>query len=326
MRALLRAALGSAINRVSFGGLIVKRFAIAVVAAVLPMAAFAAVSTTALLSRVPGMPHDAASAYAQWIDTRGDLTPGPAFKALDADIHNTMLAPLAGQRAGINLMEKYNTPAGQAELRNMTTAQKIALGQQIQAQMGYAQPQMGATAVSDHDQALMRRITTNPNVGATQLKLAQLDQQLAPLETGWSADEKKIDAAQQAELNKLPICKSEAGEPSQASVKAVMFKYADQRAGLASAWLAKYQGLENQMRGVAVSEAKYADDTFTAWSQIQNPMIRSQTQPITIGAIDHAAADASVVLNVVETGSKLAAQTIAKKKHLEIQFANAKGC
>jgi hypothetical protein len=324
MRVPLRRAAGSAINRMSFGGLIVKRFAIVLVAAIWPVAAFAATSTTALLARVPVLPHDAAAAYGQWIDTKGDLTPGPAFTALETDIRNTMLAPFAKQQPGIDLMKKYSTPAGQAEMRNMTTAQKMALGQQIEAQMGYGQPQTGATAVSDHDQALMRRITAHSNDSALQMKLSALLQQRFPLETEQVADEKKIDAAEQADLKKLAICK--AGAPSQASIKVVMFQYADQRAALASAWLAKYQALENQMRGVAADEAKWADDVLAAWAQVQNPMIRSQTQPLAVSAIGHAATDAAMLLNLVETGSKMAAEKIARKKQLETQFADAKGC
>src|ERR1700760_2349059 len=100
-----------------------KRLFLAGATLALPLATLAAgvSTTTALLNRVPAVPHDAPAAYAQWVDNKGDLAPGPAFAGLEADIKATETAPMAQQMASANaIMQKYSTPQGQAELAHMT--------------------------------------------------------------------------------------------------------------------------------------------------------------------------------------------------------------
>jgi hypothetical protein len=305
-----------------------KRIALAALAAALPLAALAAgvSTTTALLGRVPALPQDAAGAYGQWADNRGDLTRGPAFAGLEADIKATMQATMARQQPAVNsIMQKYETPAGQAELKAMTMEQKMALAQQMQqAQM--ASSGMGATAASDSDGALLRKLQTNPAMIQIRQKMADIAPRLGQIDQQWQTEDSRLAQAELAEMGKLPICKSEAGEPSELAIRGVKFTFADKHGALAATFLPKYQALANEKRGLVLQEAKYADDSLVTWQHLANPMLRNQTQPLVVGNVTNAANDVGAVLQIVEAGSKRAAQTVAQKKSLEAQYRDAKGC
>jgi hypothetical protein len=299
---------------------------IAVLAALLPICALAAVPTlTGLLARVPAVPRDAPAAYAQWVDARGDLKPGAGFAQLERDIQATMMAP-ATHAAANSIAMQYATPEGQAKLKAMTMEEKMALAQQMQqaqmAQMGGG----GATAVSDNDGALLRRIQPNPSVLMIRGKLADIAPRMGQIEQQWQADDARLDKTRDADLAKLPICKSEAGEPSLLSIKGVMLATADKHIALAATYLPKYQALANEKRALVAQEAKSADDAQAAFNQIGNPVLRNQMQAVVTGQVANTAADVSLVLGIVETGSKRAAETVAQKKQYEIQYAAAKGC
>jgi hypothetical protein len=324
----LRPAPRSAINLSWENGVSMKRIGLIAVAALAPLAALAATvsTTTVLLGRVPALPRDAASAYGQWSDNRGDLTAGPAYAGLEADIRATAMAPLAHQQAAVNgILQKYQTPAGQAELKAMTLEQKMALAQQMQqAQM--ANSGIGATAVSDSDGALLRKLQMNPAMIQIRQKMADIAGRMGQIDQQWSAEDSKLAQAEQAEMAKLPICKSEAGEPSQLAIKGVLFAFSDKHGAVAAGFLPKYQALANEKRALVSQETKYADDSLLTWQHLANPMLRNQMQPLVVGNVANAANDVGAVLLIVETGSKHAAQTMARRKSLEAQYKDAKGC
>lgn len=305
-----------------------KRIALFAAAAILPAAVLAAggATTTALLGRVPAMPHDAPSAYGQWSDSKGDLTPGALYKALENDIRTAIMAPMARQQAAVNdIASKYATPAGQAELKNMTLEQKMALAQQMQqAQMGGSA--MGAAVVSPNDGALLRRMQPNPATIQLRTKMADVATRLGQIEQQWQGDDARLGTAEVAEMSKLPICKGEAGEPSEADIRRVKLAYADKHIALAATYLPKYQALENDKRGFVVQETRQADDALAAWSALSSPALKSQMQPMVVGSVANAANDVGAVLSIVEAGSKRAAGSVAQKKQYELQYANAKGC
>ncbi len=291
-----------------------------------PLCALAAPATvTGLLARVPAVPRDGAGAYAQWVDARGDLTPGPAFAQLEKDIQATMMAP-AIHTAANSIAMQYATPEGQAKLKTMSLEQKMALAQQIQqaqmAQMGGG----GATAVSNNDGTLLRRMQPNPSVLMIRGKLADIAPRMGQIEQQWQADDARVDAARQGDMNTLPICKSEAGEPSQLSIKGVLLSYADKHIALAATYLPKFQALASEKRALVAQEAKSADDAASAYSQLGNPMLKTQMQAMVTGQVANTAGDVSLVLGIVETGSKRAAKAVAQKKQYESQYASAKGC
>ncbi|HEY1631145.1 MAG TPA: hypothetical protein VGF56_07500 [Rhizomicrobium sp.] len=302
-----------------------KRIVLAVLA--LPLAALAGgvSTTTALLNRVPAVPHDAAAAYAQWVDKNGDLTPGPAYGGLEADIKATEMAPLTQQSAAMNsIMQKYATPQGQAELQHMTMAQKMEVARQMQAaQMG---GQMTGAVVSDNDGALLRKL--QPNAGTIQIrqKMADIAVRLGAIEQQWSAEDAKLAQARDTAMSKLAICKSEAGEPSELAIKGVMLDHAGKRIALAASELPKYQALATEKRGLVAQETRYADEAWSAYQHLQSPTLKSQMHSLVTGTVANTAADVAAVLGVVETGSKRAAETVARKKSLEAQYKDAKGC
>lgn len=299
---------------------------IAVLAVLLPVCALAAGPTlTGLLARVPAVPRDGAGAYAQWVDTKGDLKPGPAFAQLEKDIQTTIMAPVTRSPANAIAMQ-YATPEGQAKLKNMSDAQKMALAMQMQQAQAAQMSMGGATAVSDNDGALIRRLQPNPSVIMLRTKFADIAPRMGQIEQQWQADDAKIDKDRDAALAKLSICKSEAGEPSMLSIKGVMLPYADKHIALAATYLPKYQALANEKRALAAQEAKSTDDAQAAYAQLGNPMLKNQMQAVVTGQVTGTANDISLVLGIVETGSKRAAKAVAQKKQYESQYADAKGC
>jgi len=304
-----------------------RRLVLAATALALPLAALAAgvSTTTALLNRVPALPHDAPAAYAQWIDKNGDLTQGPAYAGLEADIKTAEMAPMAQQNAAMNsIMQKYSTPQGQAELAHMTMAQKMEVARQMQAaQMGGA---MTGGAVSDSDGALIRKMQPSDAVIRIRTKMADIAARLGAIEQQWAGEDAKLATARDAALAKLPICKGEAGEPSMLSIKGVMLDYAGKRIALAVGQLPKYQALANEKRALVAEETKSADDAWAAYQHLQSPMLRNQMHGLVAGSVANAANDVAALLGIVEAGSKRAAQAVAQKKGYEAQYKDAKGC
>jgi hypothetical protein len=259
------------------------------------------------------------------VDARGDLKPGAGFAQLERDTQATMMAP-ATRSAANSIAMQYATPEGQAKLKTMTMEQKMALAQQMQQAQMAQMSGGGPTAVSDNDGALLRRIQPNPSVLMIRGKLADIAPRMGQIEQQWQADDARLDKARDADLAKLPICKSEAGEPSLLSIKGVMLPYADNHIALAATYLPKYQALAGEKRALVAQEAKSADDAEAAFNQIGNPVLRNQMQAVVTGQVANTAADVSLVLGIVETGSKRAAKTVAQKKQYETQYAAAKGC
>src|SRR5277367_6020285 len=108
--------------RIRFRGNMMKRVWLLAAAAALPTFALGATGAQ-FLARVPGLPVNAQAAYAMWNDRNGDLTIGAQFRALEADLQQTMTMGMPGQDAGAaqkaqDMAAHYNTPQGQAELKN----------------------------------------------------------------------------------------------------------------------------------------------------------------------------------------------------------------
>lgn len=308
-----------------------KRAILMAAIAAVPVLAYAAGGGqgTVLLNRVPGLPHDAQSAYAQWADNNGDLKPGTGYKSLEDAIQKAsmqgMTMPTAQQQANAQAMAaQYNTPEGRAKLASMSPAQLMALGQQMQAQMGYTQPQ--ATTVSDHDAAIMRQIGVYDKNGSVRQKTVNIQMASAKLEQQWDAAKADLDKQEEAERNKLSVCPGEAGEPSSIAVRGVALKYADKRIALATSWLPKFEPYLAQMKQTLGPEIAYADNAAAQWAKLQNPVLKNQTKASVDGAERGAYADAGTVLSYVEGVSKKAAESVADKKSIEREYADARGC
>ncbi|HEV2562132.1 MAG TPA: hypothetical protein VGT78_08305 [Rhizomicrobium sp.] len=284
-----------------------------------------------MLNKVPGLPANAQSAYAQWLDDNGNLKPGATYKSQEDAIQNAMMrgamtnAPSAQQQANAQaIAAQYNTPEGRAKIAAMSPAQMMALGQQMQAQMGYAPPQ--PTAVSEHDQAIMRQLGAYEKTADVRQKTVSIQMASSKLEDQWEADKNKLGEVETAEHNKLPVCPGEAGEPSSAASREVALKYADKRIALADSYLPKFTSYLQQLKQTVGPEIDYGDNAYSKWTQLQNPSLKSQTKGIVQGAENNAYADAGTVLSYVEGVSKKAAEAVADKHNIERMYANAGGC
>ena len=284
-----------------------------------------------MANRVPGLPANAQSAYAQWLDDNGNLKPGATYKSQEDAIQNAMMhsmeavAPSAQQQANAQaLAAQYNTPEGRAKLAAMSPAQLMALGQQMQGQMGYAPPQ--PTVVSDHDQAIMRQLGAYDKTAEVRQKTPVIQMASAKLEEQWDADRTKLGDAETSEHNKLPVCPGEAGEPSSAASREVALKYADKRIKLADSYLPKFASYLQQLKQTVGPEIDYGDNAYAKWTQLQNPILKSQTKGAVQGAENNAYADAGILLSYVEGVSKKAAEAVADKHNIERMYAKAGGC
>lgn len=313
--------------------------AASVLVPVLAWAADPAPSATGLLNRVPPLPSTAQLAYAQWNDNNGDLQPGTAFKQLEDAIQNATMSttmgattmPSASQQASMQanaqaMSAQYGTPEGRAKLQSMSPAQLMALGQQMQAQMGYAPPTMAPQAVSEHDQAIMRQIGAYPKTADVRTKTAAIQMELIKIQQQWDADRNALGDQESAARSKLPICPGEAGEPSDLAVKGVAEEYAGKRIALASSYIPKFEPLLKQLKQTVEPEVAYGDNAWAKWSQLQSAGLKSQMHATAAGAEANGYSDAGTVLTFVEGISKKAAGAAADKAQIERTYADAKGC
>jgi hypothetical protein len=266
-----------------------SRIALAVLMAATPADALAGVPTvTAMLGKVPAVPHDAAAAYAQWSDANGTLSKGAAFTGLENELNNGA--------------------------RTMMTATLQGRGS------------MSMGPVSEHDQAMMKKIQPYPQT--TQLHSANMHAglMLSGLRDADENAVEKLHEAENAELSRLAVCPGEAGLPSDRATLAVKLKYADQRVALANATLGKEAPIVESVRHGVVAETTYIDNMFGAWASMSGGMMKTVSHPNVVGMQAIAMSDVGLVLTYVEDASKSAAQAVAEKNRLARDAANAKGC
>jgi hypothetical protein len=298
-------------------------------AAALPTFAYGATSA-GFLARVPGLPANAQAAYAMWNDSYGDLTVGTQYKALQADLQNAMTSGLPGQdtqaaKKSQDIMARYNTPQGQAELKRMPPAQRMALAQQMLAGAGIG-VHPAAGPVSPGDAALMKQIQFYPATAQIMQKTVAIQSASTALQAQWDKDATALGVAESAERNKLALCRGETGGPSPLAVKAVLLKYADKTIALADSYLPKFNGMAQQFRQTIAPEVAYGDNAAASWEKLSNPGLKSQTMIVARGAQSSALNDTARYLAFVEDISKKAAGTVAGRKNLEQLYSNVKGC
>jgi len=278
-------------------------------------AAAASYTGQALLAQVPPLPATADQAYAQWADHNGDLQEGAGFAAVERNLLAAQANVPGVQTAQANanaLAQRYGTPQGQAELQNMTTAQKMALAQQLAGQFnpGVA----GPATVSPQDQVLVRQANPYPQMAEVRTKMQ------------WQNDDRALDNQEAADRAKLKACPGEAGEPSDIGVRNVARAYAPKHAALAQTYLAKFAPLIQQVRQTLLPEIVYDDNAVAAWNKIQNPTLKAQVQSAAAAAANGGIQDVTQLTGFIAAPSKFAAEQIAKQNAMERRFANAKGC
>ncbi len=296
----------------------------AILAPLLMGAAPAPVSYRTLLDQVPGVPANVEQAYAQWVDNNGELTEGPALSVPERNIRAAQAnVPSTQAVANVNAMaERFATPEGQAELDNMTPAQQMALAQQMaRAYMPAATP----TAVSDHDQILLKQVGMYPGTAAAQMKLGTLLTASGQLLDQWRQADAALGGQEFKDRDKLKKCGEGTG-PSGIAVRDLALSYVPKHAALAETYLPKFANLAQQWRETARPQAVYADNAVAAWNQIQNPTLKQQTAAMMTGAANNGVAAPTQMLPFVTEPSKLAAKVIANRYRIQRDFADAKGC
>ncbi|HWE83761.1 MAG TPA: hypothetical protein VG267_02375 [Terracidiphilus sp.] len=284
------------------------------------------------LAQVPALPSDGNSAYAQWVDDgKGTLTSGDAFNNVKNGINDVMRdqaqANLPSQSqtqqqvsAAQQMAQKYGTPEGQAELKNMTPDQLMALARQMQ-------PQNAARAVSPADQAQLQKIGVYSGSAQVLEDVTAVMKEVNELESQWDADAAALDTQEAAEQAKLPVCRSgEAGVPSGVTTRDFELQFADKRIALAGRYLSKFAPIIGKLHADVLPEIDYGDDALAAWTQIQDPGLKQQVSASAHGAESLALSDVSTVEQLIEHLSQRAAKTAADKKVIQRRYADAKGC
>lgn len=306
----------------------------------LPLTVFAELAASkdltarAWLGQVPSLPDSAYSAYSQWVDNDGDLKPGPGFKAFEDGLTNVMKDQMNAAAPNVNgaqmqsamnsaeqLRQQYGSPEGQAKLRSMSPAELMALSQQMRPQTPQA-----SGPVTPHDQQLAGRIGAYPGSADVQAGIQKTSATAAEIQSQWQKEKDALDAQQLTARNALPLCKSEAGEPSEISLRDNALKFADLKIALATKYLAKFQPSVQQMKTVVGPRIDYGDSAMVAWTSIDNTGLKSQLGAVARGAENSALGDVGVIESFIARLSKLAAQSVADKKQIQKTYANAKGC
>jgi hypothetical protein len=285
------------------------------------------------LAQVPALPSSATVAYGQWDDNgQGALTPGAGFKTVEEGINNVLRdqaqanTPSQSQvqqqmSAAQQMQQKYGTPEGQAALKSMTPDQLMALAQQMM-------PQNTAHVVSPDDQVQLQKIGNGVYSGQAQVLegMKAIRIEANGIEAQWDAEAAPLVAQEDAQQRQLPVCPGEASIPSDLEASKLKLEFADKRIKLAGQYLPKFAPLVDKMRATVLPEIDFGDDALAAWTKIQDPGLKQQVSASAHGAEQIGLGDVGAVESFVKDVSQKAAQTIAQKKAIEKQYANAKGC
>jgi len=282
-------------------------------------------TAASLLGQTPGLPANAQAAFAEWVLQDGTLRDGPRYAAFTQSLKQAALSPLPGQSGNAqSLAAQYATPEGQKKLAAMSLDQKIALAHQMSGQPSGAA--MASGPVSQSDIARIKDVQLYPQTGDVRKHLSTINGKMVDLEKKWDADSKKIDDEQNAAYRKLPLCPSEAGEPSGIALRDLYRTYQDKRIALATNYLPKFQPLLTELKAAVAPEIAHGDRAVASWSAISNPGQKSALHGIAQGARNAAIGDAGQPFGLVEQVSKKAATTIADRKQIDITYAHAAGC
>jgi hypothetical protein len=288
------------------------------------------------LAHVPALPSSAQTAYDQWVDDgRGVLSLGEGFKSVEDGMNQAtaeQMQPSAPSQSQMQqqaasaqqMMQKYSTPEGQAALKNMTPDQLMALSQQMMPQGANMAPGI----VSPDDAALVQKLNNGVYEGQQQVlaDVLAINKQAQTIEAQWDAEVAPLVAQAQAAIQKLAVCPGEASIPSDQEVSKVKLEYADRRITIAGNYLSKFESLANKMKVTVQPEIDFGDDAIAAWSQIQSPALKQQTSAMAHGAEAQSFGAVGQVEAFIRNLSEKAAQTVADKKAIQKQYADAKGC
>jgi hypothetical protein len=249
-------------------------------------AAPAMLSAQEWLSQVPPLPATADSAYAQWLDVSGGLTPNAASEKVTEGIKAEVLS----------LARKVEPPAGSGR------------------------------ALSARDTALAGKISVFPQTAAVLQKIQAARAEQAAALQKWHADLNSLEQRRIQARSALPACHNEAAVPSQASIRAVESTFAQQKTEIAVRYLAEFQPRLDSLLAAVSPRIAHGDATLSAWNKLSNPFQRAQLAPVAHGAESDALLDVAAIQSYIQEVSKLAARSISERNAMQRVYANPRGC
>ena len=238
------------------------------------------------LSLLPPLPATAESAYAQWTDVSGVLTPNAASAKVSEGIRNEVLVlarvtePLPGYPGGL----------------------------------------------SARDKALVEKITVFPDTGAVLQKIQAVRTDEAALLQKWHAELNSLEQRRVQARSALPACHNEAGTPSQASIRDVEQTFSKEKVEIAVRYLAEFQPRLEQLLAAVSPRIAHGDATLSAWDKLGNPSRKAELAPVARGSEIDALRDVALIQSYIQDISRLAARSISERNALQRIYANAKGC
>jgi hypothetical protein len=249
-------------------------------------AAPALLSAQDWLSRVPPLPATAESAYAQWTDVSGVLTPNALSTKVSDGIKNEVLV----------LARVMELPAS------------------------------SSGPLSTRDKALAGKITVFPDTGAVLQKIQAARTDEAALLQKWHAELNSLEQRRIQARSALPACHNEAGTPSQASIRDVEQTFSKDKVEIAVRYLAEFQPRLEHLLAEVSPRIAHGDAALSAWNELGNPFRKAQLAPVARGSEIDALQDVALVQSYIQDISKLAARSISERNALQRVYANAKGC
>ena len=251
------------------------------------VAAAAGSSAQDWLSRVPPLPATAESAYAQWVDVSGGLTPNAASDKVTESI--------------------------EAEALSLERAVPM--------------PSSGShVALSARDRALVEKIDIFSDTGAVQQKVHAIRTEQSALLQKWHAELNSLEQRRIRARGALPACHNDAGTPSQASIRDVEESFSKEKLEIAVRYLAAFQPQLDKLLTAVSPRIAHGDATLSAWNELSNPFKKAQLAPVARGAERDALLDVALIQRYIQDISKLAARSIVERNALQRVYANAKGC
>jgi hypothetical protein len=238
------------------------------------------------LSQVPPLPATAESAYAQWNDVSGILTPNPASQKI-----------IGGIQAEVLTLARVPDP-----------------------------PRGYSGGLSSRDQALAQKIDVFPDTGAVLQKVRAAQAEQAAVLQKWHAELNSLEQRRLHARGALPACHNEAGVPSPASIRDVEQTFAKEKIEIAVRYLAQFQPRLDQLLAAVSPRIAHGDTSLSNWNKLANPFKKAQLAPLARGAESDALRDVALVQSYIQEISKLAARSISERNAMQRVYANARGC
>jgi hypothetical protein len=250
------------------------------------VAAPAMLSAQDWMAQVAPLPATAESAYAQWLDVSGGLTPNAASQKVTDGIK----------------------------------AEVLSLARPVEPPKGPAGP------LSARDRALAGKIEVFSDTGAVlqKIQVARTDQ--AALLQKWHAELNSLEQRRIRARSALPACHNDTGTPSQASIRDVEVAFSKEKIEIALRYLADFQPRVDKLVAAVSPRIAHGDATLSAWEKLDSPFKRAQLAPLAHGAESDALLDVTLLQSYIQEVSKLAARSISERNALQRVYANAKGC